>query len=78
MIEGNCKVFIDEMMYILHLQLQLVVLGWHQLKDKNIVVSPLSSVTDIVMNDGTGEQVKLLEECCGGLLVRREGGGEGG
>ena len=28
----------------------------------------------LVMNDGTSEQVKLLEECCGGLLVA--GGGE--
>ena len=38
-IEGNCKVFIDEMMYILYyiLHLHLVALGWHQLKDKNIV-----------------------------------------
>ena len=38
-IEGNCKVFIDEMMYIVYyiLHLHLVALGWHQLKDKNIV-----------------------------------------
>ena len=39
MIEANCKVFIDEMMYILYyiLHLHLVALDSHQLKDKNIV-----------------------------------------
>ena len=73
MIEANCKVFIDEMMYILYyiLHLHLVALDSHQLKDKNIVCQ---WHRDEWWDWRTGE-------IGGGMLwwiIGQKGGGEGG